>query len=68
LRDLYLAYTFKSKQMKSRLGIDSIILYTTCNNLLHFTDLIEGNPEATTFRDGFYPLMKTVQIGLKAGF
>jgi len=68
LRDLYLGYSFDPKKLQGAAGVSSLTLYITGNNLLYFTDLLEGNPEATTFRDGFYPLMRTVQIGLKLGF
>ena len=68
LRDLYLGYTFNTKKLKSVVGIGTLSVYATANNLIYITGLLEGNPEATTFRDGFYPIMKTVQIGAKVGF
>ena len=68
LRDLYLGYTFDKNVLKSQIGINSLTLYLTGNNLLYFTDLISGNPELTSFTTGAYPLMKTVQFGLKVGF
>lgn len=67
LRDVYLGYTFSFKKFKARTGLESLTLYLNGNNLLYVTGLKEGNPEATTFRDGFYPLMRTVQFGLKLG-
>lgn len=68
LRDVYLGYTFDTNKIRNVAGIASVSLYLTGNNLLYFTPLIEGNPEATTFREGFYPLMRSVQFGLKLGF
>lgn len=68
LRDLYLGYTFDLSRFKKKFGVESLSLYLVGNNLIYLTDLIEGNPEATTFRDGFYPLMRKVQFGLKVGF
>ncbi len=68
LRDLYLGYTFDSDALNSKADISSLTLYITGNNLFHLTNLLEGNPESTTFRDGFYPLMRSVQAGLKIGF
>lgn len=68
LRDLYLGYTFSKNSLKSRMGIESLTLYLNGNNLFYITDLISGNPELTTFTGGTYPLMRTVQFGLKVGF
>ena len=68
LRDLYLGYTFDKDALKSRAGIRSLTLYLTGNNLLYFTDLINGNPEMINFVTGAYPLMRTLQFGLKLGF
>ena len=68
LRDLYLGYTFDKNALKSKAGIRSLTLYLTGNNLLYFTDLLSGNPELTSFTLGAYPLMRTLQFGLKVGF
>ena len=68
LRDLYLGYTFDKKALKSKIGLQSLTLYLTGNNLLYFTDLLSGNPEMTSFTLGAYPLMRTLQFGLKVGF
>ena len=68
LRDVYLAYTFDKNALKSKAGVNSLTVYLTGNNLLYFTDLLSGNPELTSFTTGAYPLMRTVQFGLKVGF
>ncbi len=68
LRDVSLSYTFDTGKIRQMAGISSLTLFLTGNNLVYFTGLIEGNPEATTFREGFYPLMRTVQTGFKLGF
>ena len=67
LRDVYLGYTFKTKALKARLGISSLNLYLTGNNLFHITTLPEGNPEKTDPFTG-YPLYRTVKLGVKIGF
>ncbi|MCQ2162525.1 MAG: TonB-dependent receptor [Bacteroidales bacterium] len=68
LRDLYLGYTFGKDALRSKVGINSLTLYLTGNNLFYFTDLVSGNPELTSFTTGAYPLMKTLKFGLKVGF
>ncbi len=68
LRDVHIGYTFNTKKLKSTLGIRSLNVYASGNNLFYYTTLIEGNPEASSFVSGFYPLMRTVQMGLKLGF
>lgn len=67
LRDLYLGYTFRSKKLKSVLGLSSLNIYVTGNNLFHITSLPEGNPEKTNPFSG-YPLYRTVKLGVKIGF
>ena len=67
LRDLRLGYTFDSRKLNATLGIKSLNVYVNANNLFYFTSLIEGNPEASSFVSGTYPLMRTVQFGLKLG-
>jgi len=68
LRDVYLGYTFDRKKIKSKIGVNYLTLYMNGNNLLYFTDLLNGNPELTSFTTGAYPLMRTVQFGFKVGF
>ena len=68
VKEVYAAYTFNGKRLKSSVGIDRLSIYLTANNLWTFTDLIEGNPMATRFSSGFYPIMTTVKLGVKVGF
>ena len=68
LSNLQIGYTFDKKALKSKIGLQSLTLYLTGNNLLYFTDLLSGNPEMTSFTMGAYPLMRTLQFGLKVGF
>jgi hypothetical protein len=68
LKEVYAGYTFKSGFLNRVAGIDNLNIYATANNLLTFTNLIEGDPERKDFYLGFYPLMTTVKFGLKFGF
>jgi len=68
LKDLYLGYTFNSEFLKRIAGVNNLHVYGTANNLLTFTKLIEGDPERKDFTRGFYPLMITYKIGIKASF
>jgi len=69
LRDVQLGYTFDTKSIKDKAGIGSLNVYLTGNNLFLISNFKEGNPERTTIGfSGYYPLMKTVQLGLKVGF
>jgi hypothetical protein len=54
--------------MKRMFGVESVVVYSTGNNLLTFTELIEGDPERKDFREGFYPQMASVKFGLKVVF
>jgi len=68
LKDVYLGYTFSSEYLRRIVGVSSLQVYTTGNNLLTFTKLIEGDPERKDFQRGFYPLMVTVKLGLRLSF
>lgn len=68
LKELYFAYKFDSNKLQERLGVRGLTLTLTANNLLTFTDLIEGNPQRTDLVKSYYPIMRTVKLGLKAEF
>jgi hypothetical protein len=54
--------------LNNAVGISSLQVFVTGNNLLTFTPLIEGDPEATNFYQGFYPQMTTVRGGVRIEF
>jgi TonB-linked SusC/RagA family outer membrane protein len=68
LKELYVGYTFNPAFLQRSLGISSLLLYGTGNNLWTFTNLIEGDPERKDFQQGFYPQMASVRLGVKLAF
>ncbi len=68
LKDIYLGYTFKTNRLNKFAGITDLSVYATGNNLFTITPLIEGDPEATNFYQGYYPQVATVRLGIKAAF
>jgi hypothetical protein len=68
LKELYAGYTFNPGFLERSLGISSLLLYATGNNLITFTNLIEGDPERKDFQQGFYPQMSSVRLGVKLAF
>jgi TonB-linked SusC/RagA family outer membrane protein len=68
LKDLYLGYTFKTESLNNIVGISDLLVYLSGSNLFTITPLIEGDPEATNFYQGYYPQMATVRLGIKAIF
>jgi len=68
LKDVYLGYTFKTESLGKVVGISNLLVYATGSNLFTITPLIEGDPEATNFYQGYYPQMATVRLGIKAIF
>ncbi len=68
LKELYAGYTFNPAFLQKSLGISSLLLYATGNNLITFTNLIEGDPERKDFQQGFYPQMVSVRLGVKLAF
>jgi len=68
LKDVYIGYRIQSAALNKAIGIQDFTVYITGNNLLTFTPLIEGDPEATNFYQGYYPQMTTFRGGIKIEF
>jgi hypothetical protein len=68
LKDVYLSYTFKAGSLKNVIGISNLAVYVAGSNLFTITPLIEGDPEATNFQQGFYPQIASGRLGLKVNF
>lgn len=67
LKEVYVGYTFAPKWEKLP-GISSVNVYMTGNNLLTFTNLLEGDPERKDFSKGYYPQLLSVKLGVKVSF
>jgi hypothetical protein len=68
LKDLYIGYTFKSGALDKLMGISNLLVYVSGSNLWTITPLIEGDPEATNFYQGYYPQMSVFRTGIKLIF
>lgn len=69
LKEIHLEYNFlNSGFLGKSLGISNFTLYAQSYNLLTFTNLVLGDPERKDFTRGFYPLMKSVRVGINASF
>lgn len=68
LKELSVGYTWNTAKVKNMLGVQGIKLYIQGNNLLTFSDLLEGDPEQKYLVWGEYPQMRTVKLGLQLHF
>ncbi len=68
LKEIYAGYTFHPKFLNNLIGVDKLLVYGTANNVLTFTNLIEGDPERKDFQQGFYPTLMSFKLGLKMIF
>ena len=68
LKEIYASYTFNREKLKKALGINSLSIYMTANNVYTFTNLIEHDPQRTSIASGYYPMMTTLKLGIKIGF
>ena len=69
LKDLFLGYTFKNVGiLKNAIGISNLQVYASGSNLFTITPLVEGDPEATNFYQGYYPIMASFRLGIKFAF
>jgi TonB-linked SusC/RagA family outer membrane protein len=67
LKEISVGYRFEPKWTLMP-GVSGINVYMTANNLLTFTNLIEGDPERKDFSKGFYPQLLSVKFGIKISF
>lgn len=68
LKELTVSYTFNTPKVKKMVGLSAVKIYLTGNNLLTFTDLLEGDPESKYLVWGDYPHMRTVKAGIQVTF
>lgn len=68
LKDVHFEYSFSSGAMEQIAGVSMMSLYIQGHNLFTATNLILGDPERKDFSRGFYPLMKSVKMGIRASF
>ncbi len=68
LKEVYMGYNINSKSIKDATGVSNILVYASGNNVLTFSNLLEGDPERKDFLIGFYPQMISFQLGLKFSF
>lgn len=68
LKEVSVSYTLNGSVIKNFLGVKGVKIYATGNNLLTFTDLIEGDPESKYLVWGSYPQMMLIKLGLQLQF
>lgn len=68
IAELYLGYKLSGNRLQQHMGIDNLTISLTCNNLYMFTGLLEGNPQVHNTSTSYYPLMRTVTLGLNVNF
>jgi TonB-linked SusC/RagA family outer membrane protein len=69
LKEIHLEYRIDKPGFLARnLGISDLTIYAQGYNLFTFTNLVLGDPERRDFTRGFYPMMKTVRLGVSASF
>lgn len=68
LKEVYLSYKFDGKKLEDKLGVKGLSITLTGNNLFMFSDLLEGNPQRTELGAGYYPIMRSVKLGVKLDF
>lgn len=68
LKEVYIGYNIKPKYLQKAIGLSSMTIYASGNNLFTITNLIEGDPERKDFAKGYYPQMSSYKLGLKVSF
>lgn len=68
LKEVYLSYKFDGNKIRQVFGLRGLSITLTGNNLFTITDLIEGNPQRTFVSSSYYPIMRTVRLGVKLDF
>jgi len=69
LKEIYAGYTFTSNLLSRIAGISKVLVYANGNNLLTISDFKLFDPDRTSIDAvGYYPIMKSVQVGLTIDF
>ena len=68
LKEVYLSYKFDGDRLRKVTGLRGLSITLTGNNLFTITDLIEGNPQRTFLSSSYYPIMRSVKLGLSLDF
>ena len=68
IKDVYLSYKFSGKHFEKSSGVKGLAITLTGNNLYTYSKLIEGDPERTSLSNSYYPLMRSVKLGVKLDF
>ena len=68
LKEVYLSYKFDGRKLQDALGVRGLSVTLTGNNLFMFSDLIEGNPQRTELTKSYYPIMRSIKLGVKLDF
>ena len=68
LKEVYVSYKFDGKRLQDAIGVNGLSITLTGNNLFMFSDLIEGNPQRTELTKSYYPIMRSVKLGVKLDF
>lgn len=68
LKEVSIGYTWNGPKINQTLGVRALKVYATGNNLLTFTNLIEGDPESKYLVWGKYPQMMTIKLGVQVSF
>ena len=68
LKELNIGYVFNTPAVKRLVGLEAIKVYLTGNNLLTFSELLEGDPESKYLVWGEYPQMRTIKMGVQMTF
>lgn len=67
LKNVVLGYTFP-KQWMSKLGVGSLRIYASGQNLLTFTEFKYLDPESANVITGYYPQQRTFSVGVDVSF
>jgi len=68
LKDLYIGYTLNQKSQTRFLGVSSMAIYVLGANLITFSSLKIIDPEVSSQRTNYYPLMRSLRVGIKLNF
>ena len=67
LKNVVLGYTFP-KQWMNKLGVGSLRIYASGQNLLTFTEFKYLDPESANVITGYYPQQRTFSVGVDVSF
>lgn len=68
IKEVMVSYSFNGPKIKRALGVETLSIGLTCNNLWTFTNLVDVDPQRLTTATNYYPTMRVLELNVNLSF